>query len=65
MEDAKLMAPFNGMVNRVNIREGARLYLGKTVMVLVDPSELEIEAVGEEKIPKLVMERVVLLDILK
>ena len=65
MEDAKLVAPFNGMVNRVNIREGDRLYLGKTVMVLVDPSELEIEAVGKEKIPKLVKERVVLLDILK
>jgi len=48
LEDTKLIAPFDGIVNRVDIREGDRLDLAKTVMVLVDPSELEVEAVIDE-----------------
>ncbi|VUT24156.1 MAG: macrolide transporter subunit MacA [Candidatus Methanolliviera sp. GoM_asphalt] len=48
LEDTKLIAPFDGIVNRVDIREGDRLDLAKTVMVLVDPSELEVEAVVDE-----------------
>ena len=48
LEDTKLIAPFDGIVNRVDVREGDRLDLAKTVMVLVDPGELEVEAVVDE-----------------
>jgi len=48
LEDAKLVAPFNGYVNNITIKEGDRVDLGSPTMTLVNPDILEIDAIVDE-----------------
>lgn len=48
IEDAKLVAPFDGYVNNINIKEGDRVDLGSSTMTLVNPEILEIDVIVDE-----------------
>jgi|GEM_PF-1448665 len=48
IEDAKLVAPFDGYVNNITIKEGDRIDLGSSTMTLVNQEILEIDVIVDE-----------------
>ena len=48
LEGATIKAPFDGIIDRVDIKEGGRLTAEVPVMLLVDPTELEIDGIVDE-----------------
>jgi len=48
IEDAKLVAPFDGYVNNITIKEGDRVDLGSSTITLVNPEILEINVIVDE-----------------
>lgn len=48
IEDAELVAPFDGYINNITIKEGDRVDLGSSTMTLVNPEILEIDVIVDE-----------------